>query len=396
MALLDQLYVASFRGVPFLIKDGSTTGGRKNVTHEYPNSDKRYVEDLGQFQKVFTINGTITGQSVDYTFARDALIQALERPGRGILSHPYYGISQVTPKQYTVTETPNELGIAEFSMTFEVSDEPIVPFALGANITQIAGLAQTVLQASNSNIQQRYKAPISDPVNFQDSQTQATELLNLFSQAATQVPPNTDTFSTYYANLLNFSENRVAIFSDSTKLGTALQTQFEDLAFLAQEPAEQLRIFQPFFSFNSNPIYYPESTPSRIQRNINTETLRASVLYMNLAAAYRVAITVDYKTIEDLDAARIDLENQYDNIVDLEVETELRQSLEALRTQARIYFEQLALNIARIEIVDTPRKSITSFSYQYYGTTDRDEDIIKLNDSRNPSIVEGMTRILSQ
>lgn len=85
MALLDILYVATFRGIQFLIKDGSTTGGRKNVTHEYPNSDKRYVEDLGLFQKVFTINGTVTGLGVDYTFKRDALIQALEQPNRGIL-----------------------------------------------------------------------------------------------------------------------------------------------------------------------------------------------------------------------------------------------------------------------------------------------------------------------
>lgn len=396
MALLDILYVATFRGIQFLIKDGSTTGGRKNVTHEYPNSDKRYVEDLGLFQKVFTINGTVTGLGVDYTFKRDALIQALEQPNRGILSHPYYGIFQVTPKQYTVTETPNELGIAEFSMTFEKSDEPIVPFALGANLTQIAGIAAGVLSLANSNVSKRYKAPISDPVNFSDSQNQAQELIDLLNTAATQVPPNTDTFSTYYADLLNFSANKVSIFSDSAQLGFYLEQQFTNLTFLAMDPTDQLRIFQPFFNFNSNPIYFPPSTPSRIQRNINTETLKASILYMTLAAAYRIAVTVQYKTIEDLDEARINLEQQYDFIVNLSVEDDLRQSLEALRTQARIFFEQLALNIARIEVVDTPRKAITVFTYQYYASTDQDVDIIKLNDSPNPSIVDGMTRILSQ
>lgn len=394
--ILDTLYPATFRGVEFLIFDGSTQGGRKNVTHEYPNSDQRYVEDLGKFRKIFTINGTITGTGIDYTFKRDALIQALEQPDRGLLSHPFYGVVNVTPKQYTVSESQQTLGRADFSMTFEESDEPIFPTISGAGIAQIASLANAVLQQSNQNIQDRYSAPISEPVNFADSQTQAREFIELLEDAATQVPPSTETFSTYFADLIEFRDDQVSIFSDSTQLGSQIQTQFTNLAFLADDPRDQLRILEPFFDFNSNPIFFIPSTPARIQRNENTETLRATILYNTLAVAYRTAITVEYETIEDLEQTRADLERRYNDIVSLEVNDDLRQQLEDLRTEARKFFEDLALNIARIEEVYTPAKAITVFAYQYYGDTDSDEDIIDLNNLENPAIVEGDVRILSR
>ena len=43
----SELFPCSFRGIPFLIERHTTKSGRKTVTHEFPNSDNRFVEDLG-------------------------------------------------------------------------------------------------------------------------------------------------------------------------------------------------------------------------------------------------------------------------------------------------------------------------------------------------------------
>ena len=69
MTILENLNVASFRGARFLIKSHSTSGGRKTVNHEYPNSDRRFVEDLGELQETFSIQGIIHGDN--YSLDRD-------------------------------------------------------------------------------------------------------------------------------------------------------------------------------------------------------------------------------------------------------------------------------------------------------------------------------------
>ncbi|EPR0211413.1 DNA circularization N-terminal domain-containing protein, partial [Escherichia coli] len=47
MAWKDRLVEASFRGVPFKVEDEGAPVGRRVETHEYPNRDKPYTEDLG-------------------------------------------------------------------------------------------------------------------------------------------------------------------------------------------------------------------------------------------------------------------------------------------------------------------------------------------------------------
>ena len=81
LPLMSELNSASFRGVPFLFDSHEVGGGRKIVTHEYPNKTQRFVEDLGGLLKVFRIRGTVTG--VNYTNTKNALITALETPGIG-------------------------------------------------------------------------------------------------------------------------------------------------------------------------------------------------------------------------------------------------------------------------------------------------------------------------
>nr|MDM8590005.1 DNA circularization N-terminal domain-containing protein [Escherichia coli] len=48
MTWKDRLQDASFRGVPFKVEEESTGTGRRVETHEYPNRDKPYTEDLGK------------------------------------------------------------------------------------------------------------------------------------------------------------------------------------------------------------------------------------------------------------------------------------------------------------------------------------------------------------
>ncbi|BGI52720.1 MAG: DNA circularization N-terminal domain-containing protein [Candidatus Hamiltonella defensa (Ceratovacuna japonica)] len=85
----NRVHPASFRGVPFQVEGDEATFGRRVQTHEYPNRDKPYTEDLGRATRRFQITAYLVGE--DYLVQRDRLIAAIETPGPGTLVHPYYG-----------------------------------------------------------------------------------------------------------------------------------------------------------------------------------------------------------------------------------------------------------------------------------------------------------------
>ncbi|WBM69125.1 DNA circularization N-terminal domain-containing protein [Buttiauxella sp. WJP83] len=85
----DKLVDASFRGVAFKVEDESAGVGRRVETHEFPNRDKPYTEDLGKISQRPNISAYLIGD--DCFEQRDRLIEALNKPGPGTLIHPTYG-----------------------------------------------------------------------------------------------------------------------------------------------------------------------------------------------------------------------------------------------------------------------------------------------------------------
>ena len=120
MALRDELKISSFKGAEFLWRSVGTQSGRKTVTHEYPNSDFRVVEDLGALPKIFTIEAEIAEPNAGAQASK--LEAALESKGAGILVHPRLGRLDVTAKPYTMNDRLTNIGIVFFSMTFERSE----------------------------------------------------------------------------------------------------------------------------------------------------------------------------------------------------------------------------------------------------------------------------------
>ncbi len=127
MTWRDHLQPASFRGVSFHIKDASGTYGRRVALHEYPLRDKPYAEDLGRKAREISFDAYVIGH--DYMTGRDALIEAVEKPGAGTLVHPYYGQMRVTVTACRVRESTREGGMARFSLTMVEAGELAFPVA---------------------------------------------------------------------------------------------------------------------------------------------------------------------------------------------------------------------------------------------------------------------------
>lgn len=108
---------ASFRGVPFRVKGESSPVGRDVVVHEYPKKDEPYPEDMGRRTRPYRFSAYVVGAKCFEE--RDALLEALDKPGPGELVHPWYGRKTVTAtSECSVSHDMDEGGVVRFELVF--------------------------------------------------------------------------------------------------------------------------------------------------------------------------------------------------------------------------------------------------------------------------------------
>jgi len=113
----DKYQTGSFRGVPFYLQSHTQDGGRKIVSHEFPERDTPYHEDMGRTARTFRLSCYVIGD--DYFTEREDLIAALETKGPGRLVHPYRGIFQVVVDGFSVSESTDEGRMARFDINLK-------------------------------------------------------------------------------------------------------------------------------------------------------------------------------------------------------------------------------------------------------------------------------------
>lgn len=137
----DKWQQAKFRDATFFVETGAQGGGRRVALHEYPKRNDGYAEDMGRRARRFVVQGYLIGP--DYLDLRDALIDALEKDGPGMLRLPLPYMMrdvQVMVQQYSVTESRERGGFCTADMDFVEYGTPFYrpTIATGAAVQQSA------------------------------------------------------------------------------------------------------------------------------------------------------------------------------------------------------------------------------------------------------------------
>jgi prophage DNA circulation protein len=123
-----RLLPASFRGAGFHVETNARASGRRIAMHEFPKRDDPYAEDMGRRARRHPVTAYIV-QSVlngfDYVPERDALIDALEAEGPGLLILPTLGEYSVVCAGYNVAERRERGGYCEFEIDFLESGDGV-------------------------------------------------------------------------------------------------------------------------------------------------------------------------------------------------------------------------------------------------------------------------------
>lgn len=393
MSILEELHKASFNGAEFLIKSTSTAAGRKTVIHEYPNTSRRFVEDLGELQETFSLEGIVHGDN--YFADRDKLIAELKSDGQGELVHPFFGTVTVVAQPFTVVEDTTSLGVATFSMTFDRSEVSIFPIQAVNNVSFINELKDSVVSKVQTSIAGIFEVARNSGINYED----ATAVMGNISDA---FEINSDSIFKVKAEINDFNDS-LNIFTtninknafNATGLAADFTGVFKSFELLGNTANNQFDILRGLFGFGSDQEEIPQTTLQRIERKKNRDILNSAMRTNSLAQAYNVVTSATFATESDIKETQDLLDDQFEFVLnDNSLSTDTINDLKNLRVEVRKFLEEESVNAFKISEVQTKEISATVFTYQYYGSVDNTQAIIDLNNSKDPTFLEGAVDVL--
>lgn len=412
MAILNSLLQGSFRGVPFLTSAVSTSGGRKIITYEFPDSDRRYVEDLGLFEKQFSFDIVTFGVQEEYFDNRDDLIEALDEPGPGILQHPYLingGILEVSVGSYTINEDQTESGKTKFSVDFIVTESNIFPSSNDFSGNQVFNIAVDIFNGITNDIGNTLS--ISARRNFVSANTNVNFITRSLRRNTRGLVSSDESINTYLSLFNDFKQNQSIYLANAELFSQKYVDLFEALDGLGDTPRDRFILHSSFFNFDSNVERVKPKSFYQREREINKNMLVNSVNLLSLVNAYKNAIDIAYENIEDFLDISAQLEAQYlafldfnyedakldNNIGDFSEETV--DLLLDLRTQVRFALRNIRDNLADFRVIRTSEKAFLRFTYEIYGSIENYNQLVNINTNTLPNVLQvpsGQIKILQE
>ena len=122
---LSKYRKASFRGIPFHVDSSQRKSGHRVDVKEYPFQSEGLVTDMGRKDDRFDLSIYILGD--DVLDRRTDLEEAFNKIGSGTLVHPTRGDLSVQIVDVSDNEKFTELGVADFKVSFVISNKEVTP-----------------------------------------------------------------------------------------------------------------------------------------------------------------------------------------------------------------------------------------------------------------------------
>lgn len=390
MSFAEKMHRASFRGVGFLVASESVSRGKKIVMHEYPNSNLRYVEELGKFPPVFSVEGLVHG--ADAINQRIRLENVLELPGIGLLVHPVYGELKVKSLEYSVNSSQTNIGVFNFSMQFAQSRENITPLPDDPTETAVSSAAKTLNGKIDDALGKVYKPPTTAygfqktvetlQGTFDTVHRQINKVVNLSAQGAA-------TFNRVYRTVTN---NITSIVSSANKVRENVALFY---AAALDAPVFVQQLGAAWNNLLDYPLIIPTSAPKTRAQQETEQNSAAIVEHMKLTCltnAYEAGTYTEFTTDTELTAARKFLDDSFKaayggdnsdltavNLISLADDTEIRKYSSTLKVTARKVFDLKEKAVYRVVGIKPGMSSMALTSYRYYGNLDLINGLVTLN-----------------
>lgn len=373
---LQKFRRASFRGVSFLIDNVDSQFGRRVVTHEYPQRDKPFSEDLGRRARRFSVAGYFVGS--DYGLARDNLIKACEEAGPGELVHPYQGTIQVVCEGITVRERRQDGGYCEIALTFVENGENVFPSAI-SNPSTAVDLAAEVTQNTAASVFERIY-DLSQLPEF--VRTEMKEAANKLLGPVDRLLSASGEFAD---GLARFKQDLNGLIFQPRALAAGFLEVIQDITNLVGKNKSTSASLHEMAVGVLRLV--PETTGTRRRQSTAQNAIESMVRQMAVAEHARVVSGQEYTSYQEALISRQELTDEIDAVSEVAAD-EVFVKLQALR--AKVVQALPDPKLPEIQAI-TMRQATPAIvlAYQLYGDALRDSDITARNRIRHPGFIPG-------
>lgn len=405
MKVFEQLQAASFKGFSFLVESEQAISGKKVVLHEYPNSNKRFAEELGVIPLTFNIPAIVHG---DINLRR-RFEQLLKEPGLGTLVHPIYGTVDVIAGEYSVSSNQSEIGQFRFNLSFYRTEENITPSIDEVSGTQITSGVDAVSDTVGAAFTEQYIEP-----TFVDSVIAARDKVDTFfatmqEQASALVDPVVTTLSAFNTLTASFRNGITTLVQNGENLKNALESTFLEFSNLVNYPEDLADAWNSIIDFGFDDEAISNTTIKRTEISTNNESINDYVQIQALARSYEAAVYTSYKTDVELNTRQETIEDNFKRIMVCRItpealtirnliplQADVRSAAYVLRTNFKKAMQRLLQNVWRVVTISPGRSSLFLTTFRYYGNFDNLDLLSTLNPEVRHSCILDSIKAVAQ
>ena len=401
----EDLQVASYRGVEFLLNRAGLAGGRNDSKKVFVNSDLQVVEDLGLKTRAFTRSGSVAARRdnagneiLSYQQARDDLLEALELGGTGVLIHPFLGrIENVVCRTFSLTETTTSLGDSPIEITFEISNTSGLPLEQPNVLGSVTTANDALIAAIEEDTANRFLVSTVFIGNFEDALDKVESIPDAVAVAtSSSAIADANRLDEFVLLLSDFSDDAASLVDNPATLATRMNDIFRSASLLYGAPQTTFDTFQRLFDFGLNDVSFLQTTVGRTERQKNRDVLNDNVQASALGYAYESGVQIEFQSVDDIDATSKILEDQYQAMIDTgTLDTTVVEELRELRIASKDFFDEARVTTSQVITVRTNFTTTRLLAYQYYGESDLGDTLAELNGLDDGVGVEGNLQILT-
>lgn len=406
MTWRENLQQGSFRGVPFRSQNRDLSGGRRGPTHEFPQRDEPWFEDLGRKAELKNFTCFVGGDGKDYMPARDALLKALRSKGPGVLIDPWLGQFDVVALSWSLSESTVEGGIATFDIEFgeagkvlagEVSDDTAAIAASAAESTAAAAATDAASSIDVDGLPDYAENGLSSLVStFGGTASDAAHLLRATGPV----------LNAYQAGLQQL-DSAFAIVRTPLILAQTVRGIVSAIGGMAAVPLLRLRAIRSMTLAAVNYRGVIGSTPVRIRERANRDAFSQLVVTVAASEAVRIVSNMRFSSYPEAQGIRDMLATELDDIAIAAADNGFDTHAGRIDTLRRVMVRDVTVrgaNLARVRTLDLgatePSLVIAQRIYGGGGVSGerrftsallaaRESDLVTRNRVRHPGFVPG-------
>lgn len=429
---LEKLQPASFAGFPFFVEsEGKTDSGRKIAIHDYPNSGKRYAQDLGALPDSFSVIGVIHGSN--FLQNAESFEKLLNTEGRAELILPHLGSLQVVSLPYSVDYSFKSVGVIRYQLKFTISNATEVPVIGNVGIMEIYQKGDELRTFMQDNFLEKYIIPkskweflktaedfknvvidtvqdYSSTINIQNAKIQKI-VRDIQSDLSALIRDPIELAKKLYYGNVALANGLFATFS------ALFSNEDEEENFKKPNPANVLEPTTFGNDWHDNGatkdkigvVLWPDDTKERQDKNTNRILAVESARLNALILGYEASANYDYRTADEITSVVILLEEAYKRLILNDSEkgifskdNDFKKILDEMKSLTYDYLEQKQQQVFSISsFYFGGYGSVMNLSYKLYAellndSTDCEEiaeAMVSLNSTQSPIKFNGTCKI---